>query len=106
MPISSRAMNEKTVNPATGGLSTFQQLAFIGLVVLLIASVAARAMYLSTHETQSPPGAHSALQPDNYLATGVHSTEPAGDTKGDPKSAAKGDPTGAPQPEPDRKSVV
>ena len=89
-------MNEKTPNPATGGLSTFQQLAFIGLVVLLIASVAARAMYLSSHPTQSPPGANSALQPGNYLATGVHSTEPQKDPKADPKA----DPESAPQPEP------
>jgi uncharacterized membrane protein (Fun14 family) len=101
MPIGLHAMLDKSANnPATGGLSTFQQLAFIGLVVLLVASVAARAMYLSTHETQAPPGTHSALQPDNYLATGVHSKEPTGDVKGAPKGAAKGDPTGAPEPEP------
>jgi uncharacterized membrane protein (Fun14 family) len=92
MPIGTRTMADKNVNPATAGLSAFQQFALIGLVVLLVASGTARAMYLSKSDAQSPPGTNSALQADNYLATGVHKPAPATDPKAQPQSQ--------PQPEP------
>jgi uncharacterized membrane protein (Fun14 family) len=82
-------MNGTAANASRNSLSNFQKLALASLVVLLIASVAARAMYLSTHEAQSPPGANSALQPDNYLATGVHSSQPSTDPVPEPGAVEK-----------------
>jgi len=70
-------MGDSNSGAKKGGLSRFQTIALIALVVLLIASVAACATFLSTHEAKEPSGANPALQPNSYLATGVRTDEPA-----------------------------
>lgn len=58
------------------GMTKLQKLALVGLVVLLIGSVAARAAFLSS---KPPPasGAGSALEPSSYLASTKDSSSAA-----------------------------
>jgi uncharacterized membrane protein (Fun14 family) len=70
-------MSDSNSGAKKSGLSKFQTIALVSLVVLLIASVAARAMYLSTHEAKTSSGASSTLQPNSYLTKSERSAEPS-----------------------------
>ena len=74
--VSSRGMAQQSASAKAGGMSRLQKLALWSLVVLLIASVAARAAFLSTQPARSG-GSSSAIEPSSYLAS----------TKGDSAAA-------------------
>lgn len=77
-------MSDKHKSANAHGMSRLQKLALWSLVVLLIASVAARAAFLSTKPASSG-GSSSAVEPSSYLAS----------TKGDSAAAAHDEQAGA-----------